>query len=138
MIEGITILNQTELYEESILLVILLFILIVGGISTIILLAAGCFVHATIIGLISFISLMLMIFVPNKYTFNYLGNSYEVIIDDSVSINELADQFVIKEHRGDIWILEDKNNKERERINRWINNWKDENKWRITNTEMKY
>ena len=108
MLEGITILNQTELYETTALVVVLLFILIAGGISTIMLLAMGCFIHSTIIGLICFTSLMLIIFLPDKYTYNFLGNSYEVIVDDSITFNEITDQFMIKECRGDIWILEDK------------------------------
>ena len=33
---------------------------------------------------------------------------YEVTIDDSVSITEVYDHYNVVEQRGDIWILEDK------------------------------
>lgn len=35
-------------------------------------------------------------------------NQYECIIDDSVSINEVYDNYNVIERRGDIWVLEDK------------------------------
>lgn len=35
---------------------------------------------------------------------------YEVTIDDSVSITEVYDHYNVVEQRGDIWILEDKEN----------------------------
>lgn len=33
---------------------------------------------------------------------------YECIIDDSVSYNEVVENYKIVEQRGDIWVLEDK------------------------------
>ena len=33
---------------------------------------------------------------------------YEATIDDSVSITEVYDRYKVVERRGDIWILEDK------------------------------
>ena len=35
-------------------------------------------------------------------------NQYECIIDDSVSINEVYENYNVLERRGDIWVLEDK------------------------------
>lgn len=35
-------------------------------------------------------------------------NQYECIIDDSVSINEVYENYNVIERRGDIWVLEDK------------------------------
>lgn len=35
-------------------------------------------------------------------------NQYECIIDDSVSINEVYEKYNVIERRGDIWVLEDK------------------------------
>ena len=114
MLEGVTILNQTEVWDQNLLFAILASTAIFSGIITLILLASGCFIHSMISGFIFIASIIIIIWIPKEYKYNFLGNSYEVIIDDSVSINEVADQFIIKEHRGDIWILEDKQNKERE------------------------
>lgn len=36
------------------------------------------------------------------------GYRYECIIDDSVSYNEIVENYNIIERRGDIWVLEDK------------------------------
>lgn len=35
-------------------------------------------------------------------------NQYECIIDDSVSINEVYENYNVIERRGDIWVLEEK------------------------------
>lgn len=35
-------------------------------------------------------------------------NQYECIIDDSVSINEVYENYNVIERRGEIWVLEDK------------------------------
>ena len=114
MLEGITILNQTEIWNNTPLFNIFLFIIAISGIITIVLLTNNFVIHGIISGLILIILIIILACIPNKYKSTFKGNSYEVIIDDSVSINEVADQFIIKEHRGDIWILEDKNSKERE------------------------
>lgn len=37
-------------------------------------------------------------------------NQYECIIDDGVSINEVYENYNVIERRGDIWVLEDKEN----------------------------
>lgn len=39
-------------------------------------------------------------------------NKYEVILDDSVSANEIYDKYEVIERRGDIWVLQDKEGEE--------------------------
>lgn len=43
-----------------------------------------------------------------KYTVKTGEYRYECIIDDSVSYNEVVENYKIVEQRGDIWVLEDK------------------------------
>ena len=55
-----------------------------------------------------FIASVLVSFV---YTPNYTGrNQYKVLIDDSVSFNEIAEKYEIVGQDGEIYILEDKEN----------------------------
>lgn len=51
------------------------------------------------------------VLVSAVYTPNYTGrNQYKVLIDDSVSFNEIAENYKIVGQDGEIYILEDKEN----------------------------
>ena len=53
--------------------------------------------------------LIASIFVSFVYTPNYTGrNQYKVLIDDSVSFNEIAEKYEIVGQDGDVYILEDR------------------------------
>lgn len=53
--------------------------------------------------------LIASILVSAAYTPNYTGrNQYKVLIDDSVSFNEIAEKYEIVGQDGDMYILEDK------------------------------
>lgn len=109
MVEGITILNKTAITGlPSWLVTSVTVILIIGIIVFVVsLIMVDWPVWAAII---PFISAMLI-----AITCALLGSviktggyRYECIIDDSVSYNEVVENYKIAEQRGDIWVLEDK------------------------------
>lgn len=72
-----------------------------GGIGTI------CLGSASTLALIS--ALIIVLASQSHWRANE-RNQYECIIDDSVSINEVYENYNIIERRGDIWVLEEKTN----------------------------
>lgn len=59
------------------------------------------------------ISLVALIVVMIKAPMIDTGrNKYEVILDDSVSANEIYEKYKIIEQRGEIWVIEDKESEE--------------------------
>ena len=114
MIEGITILNQTEIMKTVDWHTPICISLYLGGILLMLLgitLIDKCknkwkCTTLTIIGYISIFSTMVFAAInPLELTGHY---RYECIIDDSVSITEVYDKYKVIEQRGDIWVLEDK------------------------------
>ena len=108
MIEGITILNKIAVTGvPSWVLISAAAILIIGLIVFAISIIAEwptwtAIVSTTIVLLIWFICGILNITIK---TGEY---RYECTIDDSVSYNEVVENYKIVEQRGDIWVLEDK------------------------------
>ena len=110
MLEGIEILNKTEIMAAPTWYAILFVVLIVVGIASIII-AVGS--HETKVGLgaaITFIItlctfLVLIAVNPEEATGRY---KYEVTIDENVSFKDLYAQYNVVEQRGDIWVLTDK------------------------------
>lgn len=61
-----------------------------------------------IISLLAMISMPIIIDISESHWRTNERNQYECIIDDSVSINEVYENYNVIERRGDIWALEDK------------------------------
>lgn len=61
-----------------------------------------------IISLLVMIAMPIIIGTSKSHWRTNERNQYECIIDDSVSINEVYENYNVIERRGDIWVLEDK------------------------------
>lgn len=108
MVEGITILNTTAVTGlptwVSVLTFVIFFIgAIVFAVSMILNGPVWVTASSLMIGLIIMIACGIF-----KYTVKTGEYRYECIIDDSVSYNEVVENYKIVEQRGDIWVLEDK------------------------------
>lgn len=108
MVEGITILNTTAVTGlptwVSVLAFVIFFIgAIVFAVSMILDGPVWVTASSLMIGLIVMIACGIF-----KYTVKTGEYRYECIIDDSVSYNEVVENYKIVEQRGDIWVLEDK------------------------------
>lgn len=60
------------------------------------------------ISLIAMIAMPIIVITSKSHWRTNERNQYECIIDDSVSINEVYENYNVIERRGDIWVLEDK------------------------------
>ena len=109
--DGITILNTTIVddYAQWVLPTVL-------ALGLICIVALVLMLNSNDNGVVIFgtISLLAMIAIPtivitskSHWRINE-RNQYECIIDDSVSINEVYENYNVLERRGDIWVLEDK------------------------------
>lgn len=109
--DGITILNTTIVddYAQWVLPTVL-------ALGLICIVALVLMLNSNDTGVVIFgtISLLAMIAIPtivitskSHWRINE-RNQYECIIDDSVSINEVYENYNVLERRGDIWVLEDK------------------------------
>lgn len=108
MIEGITVLNEIAVTGVPSWMMI----------SAIIICMIGIIVFAIAIiaewptwkAIIPIIIVLLIWFICGIFniTFKTGEYQYECIIDDSVSYNEVIENYNIVEQRGDIWVLEDK------------------------------
>lgn len=58
--------------------------------------------------LLAMIAMPIIIGISKSHWRTNERNQYECIIDDSVSINEVYENYNVIERRGDIWVLEDK------------------------------
>lgn len=61
-----------------------------------------------IISLVAMIAMPIIVITSKSHWRTNDRNQYECIIDDSVSINEVYENYNVIERRGDIWVLEDK------------------------------
>ena len=61
-----------------------------------------------IISLLAIIATPIIIIASKTHWRTNERNQYECIIDDSVSINEVYENYNVIERRGEIWVLEDK------------------------------
>lgn len=109
--DGITILNTTIVddYAQWVLPTVL-------ALGLICIVALVLMLNSNDTGVVIFgtISLLAMIAIPTivitskSHWRTNDRNQYECIIDDSVSINEVYENYNVLERRGDIWVLEDK------------------------------
>lgn len=107
MVEGITVLNKiavTGVPSWITLSAIILFT--IGLLVFIVSLIADGPAWTAIISLVSL--LVLVICSILDATIKTSEYRYECIIDDSVSYNEVVENYNIIEQRGNIWVLEDK------------------------------
>lgn len=111
--EGVTILNQTEIMEPIPLAVtVIVILMIIAAISGIAFFIAE-YVMASItcpviLGFISISSLVIVLIIAILSPKHLTGYKYEVTIDENVSMKEVYERYEIVEQRGDIWVLRDK------------------------------
>ena len=110
--DGITILNVTEVSENSTLLLVALIFLMIGAIvNTVNLLLSTDTKQCVLYGIFTVTLLALSIVVVvtmNKDREANKHNQYECLIDKSVSMEDVYEKYTVIERRGDIWVLEDK------------------------------
>lgn len=68
---------------------------------------SGDIIFSTI-SLLAIIAIPIIVITSKSHWRTNERNQYECIIDDSVSINEVYENYNVIERRGDIWVLEDK------------------------------
>lgn len=109
--DGITILNTTIVddYAQWVLPTVLA--LGIVCIVAIVLMPNSNNTGIIIFGIISVLAMIAMpiiVITSKSHWRTNERNQYECIIDDSVSINEVYENYNVIERRGDIWVLEDK------------------------------
>ena len=109
--DGITILNTiiVDDYAQWVLPTVLAlgFICIVSVVLMLNSNDSGVIIFGTI-SLLAMIAMPIIIGTSKSHWRTNERNQYECIIDDSVSINEVYENYNVIERRGDIWVLEDK------------------------------
>ena len=109
--DGITILNTTIVddYAQWVLPTVLAlgFICIVALVLMLNSNDKGVIIFGTI-SLLAMIAVPIIVITSKSHWRTNQRNQYECIIDDSVSINEVYENYNVIERRGDIWVLEDK------------------------------
>lgn len=108
MVEGITVLNKIAITGlPSWIIVSSVVILAIGLIVLVVSLLAEWPAWAAIVPIISAVLIFIICGILNCIvkTGEY---RYECTIDDSVSYNEVVENYKIVKQRGDIWVLEDK------------------------------
>ena len=111
--EGVTILNQTEIMEPTQLTVtIVVILIIIAAISCIAFFIADYVMTSitcpVILGFISISSLISVLVIGILSPKHLTGYEYEATIDENVSMKEVYERYEIVEQRGDIWVLRDK------------------------------
>lgn len=110
--DGITILNVTEVSENSTLLLVALIFLVIGAIiNTVNLLLSDDTEHCVLYGIFTLALLAFSIvvgFTMDKDREANAHNQYECLIDKSVGMEDVYEKYTVIERRGDIWVLEDK------------------------------
>ena len=109
--DGITILNTiiVDDYAQWVLPTVLAlgFICIVALVLMLNSNDSGVIIFGTI-SLLAMIAMPIIMGTSKSHWRTNERNQYECIIDDSVSINEVYENYNVIERRGDIWVLEDK------------------------------
>lgn len=109
--DGITILNTTivDEYAQWVLPTVLALglICIVALVLMLNSKDTGVPIFGTI-SLLAMIAIHIIVITSKSHWRTNERNQYECIIDDSVSINEVYENYNVLERRGDIWVLEDK------------------------------
>lgn len=110
--DGITILNVTEVSENSTLLLVVIIVIMIGAIvNTVNLLLSTDTKQCVQYGILTLLLLALsivVVFAMDKNREANTHNQYECLIDKSVSMEDIYEKYTVIERRGDIWVLEDK------------------------------
>lgn len=110
--DGITLLNVTEVSENSTLFLVALIFLIIGAIlNTANLLLSTDTKQCVLYGIVVVTLLACSIVVGvtmDKDREKNAHTQYACLIDKSVSMEDVYEKYTIIERRGDIWVLEDK------------------------------
>lgn len=109
---GITVLNVTTVSENSTLLVTAIVFLMIGAmINTLVVLKSDnskdCILHG-VFAIVLLIMCIVVGVVMDRDKKANTHNQYECLIDSSVSLEDVYEQYTIVERRGEIWVLEDK------------------------------
>lgn len=113
MLEGITVLNQEMIMTSPDWMHAVTAICLVGflisGFVCMVSKANSCI--GPIAGIFTVIFLLVLLFEPAFISDVPTGRyRYEVTIDGSVSFNDIYERYEIVEQRGEIWVLEEKEN----------------------------
>ena len=110
MQEGIHILNKTAITELSDSCgVIMIICIIIALIAFLIVLLSNNSIVVIASGIVAFISGVIIILSPFFASEVETGQyRYEVIIDESVKFSDIYDNYEVVEQRGEIWVLEEK------------------------------
>ena len=111
--EGITILNQTEVMEPTPLAVKVIVILMIIALMSCIAFFIAEYIMASItcpviLAFISILSLVTVLVISILSPKHLTGYEYEVTTDANVSMKEMYERYEIVEQRGDFWVLRDK------------------------------
>lgn len=109
--DGITILNTTIVDDYARWVLPTVLALGVICIMSFVLMLTSKDNRVIIFGIISLVAIIatpIIIIASKTHWRTNERNQYECIIDDSVSINEVYENYNVIERRGDIWVLEDK------------------------------
>lgn len=107
---GITILNTTivdECAQWVVPTVVAIGVVCIVALVLMLNSDSGVIIFGTIC-LLAMIAMPIIIDISESHWRTNDRNQYECIIDDSVSINEVYENYNVIERRGDIWVLEDK------------------------------
>ena len=115
--EGIHILNQTEIMSTPSMWKTLVIIAIITSILSLIFIAI-CEEYEWDIARLGGITILILSticfligFVVSMCTINTIHTGryrYEVTVDDDITFDEIMDKYDVVEQRGEIWVLEDK------------------------------
>ena len=109
--DGITILNTTIVDDYARWVLPTVLALGIICIVSLVLMIKSNYNRVIIFGIISLLAMIEMSIITITSKSHWRTNErnqYECIIDDSVSINEVYENYNVIERRGDIWVLEDK------------------------------
>lgn len=109
---GITVLNVITVSKNStILLVSLIFLVLVALFNTLVVLKSDnnkdCILHGIFASVLLILAVVVGAVMDKDKEAN-THNQYECLIDSSVSLEDVYEQYTIVERRGDIWVLENK------------------------------
>ena len=109
MIEGVTILNKIAMTGLPIWATVLAMVIFILGIGVFVISIMTDFDWPTWTAIFPILGLVVLIISGILNCTIKTGEyRYECTIDDSVSYNEIVENYKIIEQRGDIWVLEDK------------------------------
>lgn len=104
MIEGITVLSQSQLTDPNITVFVIVFMIV-----TVLSIILGLICNNLSVALIVIIiGTILSAYVSSTYGEPNGKYKYKVLIDDSVSVNQLLEKYEIVTHEGSVYTITDK------------------------------